>query len=80
MNSWDCLTYSSDSQRLNLGDNISTAKHQSQILLLDLVAFNVHVRFAKGKGVDISGRVQVCQAVVNESVRGFVGSNSIDHV
>lgn len=44
------------------------------------MAFGVHIGFTEGKGINIRGRIQVCQTVVYEAMRSFVRSDGIDYV
>jgi len=36
------------------------------------MALDMHIGLAKGKGVDVSVYIQICKAVVDKSVGGFV--------
>lgn len=40
----------------------------------------MHIRLAKGKWIDISGRIEVSQAVVDESMGRLVRPDSVENV
>lgn len=53
---------------------------RTRINVPEFRAFDVHIRLPECKWVDICLVVQICQAVVHESVGAFVAPDSVDDI
>lgn len=60
--------------------NTSHNSKRKHVYSLNQLPFRMHVWLPQRKGIDIRSRIQVRQAVVDESVRRLIGANSIDEV
>jgi hypothetical protein len=78
--SCDSLTYCSASDLSKLKSSERLWEIHKRIHIRNLSPFDVHIWLPESEWVDVGARIEVSKAVVDESVRTFVGSHRIQNV